>query len=297
MIYILEGIDKNGKTTLAKKLAKKLGCNVEKFSAPGRNAYREYSEFLDSANPRKNYVVDRYCHGELCYGPELRGKSQVTFEDVRFLELRLLTHGCVGIYCFTDVNHTIENMQICDELSTKPSHVIGLKERYENLLEESSILRWFRYDYRDEGSSSFSNLMLALKERSFTTMTQATNWLGTTDGPRVLFVLDRKNERLSRLENRHILDSTSGRFMLRSIYKKIGTRLNKLAFTNSDKLNTVLLDRVKPLHVVACGKNSEAVLRSTGLKFSRVVHPQFAKRFYGKDAILRYQRELNGVFI
>ena len=291
MIFLLEGLDKTGKSTLAEVLRKKLRCEIVKFSAPGSDAYLEYSRFLDSNNPTKDYILDRFCHGELCYGPVLRGRSQLSFEDLRYLELRLLSFGVVPIYCFTDVNHICENMVNRREESTKINQVIPIVKNFNALLADSTCLDWLHYNFKLQKLKAFVKKLCILKRPKSLTKLQLKNWLGPSN-PKVVFVLDKKNINLA---DKHILDSISGRFLLNCLWKTQHNWFNKFAYTNQARLNLSLINGRR---VIALGQKANNKLLIEGFKTHRQAsHPQFAKRFYGKNGKLRYEKELVNALI
>lgn len=101
---IIEGIDKTGKSTLAKYLSKKFNLPIKKFSAPDGNPYNDYLDFIK--NETKPHIIDRFYLGELVYGPVKRGKSWLTPENVKTLELECFRQETFNILTDADIQIT-----------------------------------------------------------------------------------------------------------------------------------------------------------------------------------------------
>ncbi len=98
IIIILEGIDKSGKSTIANFLKEKFGFEIVKCSQPKGDAYKEYVSKLNKVN--KNTVFDRFCYGELVYGPLYRGKSQIDNKKLANIETLASAKNAIIIYCY-----------------------------------------------------------------------------------------------------------------------------------------------------------------------------------------------------
>ena len=102
MIYILEGPDGSGKTTLANKLVEMAGCPYYHFSYPrsqeeADNLFKTYYEKLVILNGRDS-VIDRMWISTMVYGEILRGKSEVSTKQAERLE-RLIRRDAMIFYC------------------------------------------------------------------------------------------------------------------------------------------------------------------------------------------------------
>jgi DNA polymerase III delta prime subunit len=88
--FIVEGPDGAGKTTYATALAAQFGLKVHhEGPPPADNIFGHYYQLLDR---QQAMVFDRLHLGELVYGPLLRGKSGITFEQCRVLsDMALIT--------------------------------------------------------------------------------------------------------------------------------------------------------------------------------------------------------------
>lgn len=82
MLIIVEGADRNGKTTLARAIAKKLAYKYVHHGPPKWGADGYIEELLGIHQPT---VMDRSFIGEMVYGPMLRGDS--CLDDEQFITL------------------------------------------------------------------------------------------------------------------------------------------------------------------------------------------------------------------
>jgi hypothetical protein len=149
MYIVLEGLDKCGKTSLANFLSKKLNLPIKKFSQPKGDPYVEYMEFLTTDFKPK--ILDRFYLGELAYGPVKRGKSGITNDERRNIELSLMAANPLLIYCETD-NRTITDNFIKDgETFTKVSEIKALKQAFHGAI-NTGLLKWHIFNYKNDGN-------------------------------------------------------------------------------------------------------------------------------------------------
>lgn len=94
MRLILEGPDASGKSTLAVALAAKLGWPLEHCGPPGDNPFQEYYRLLALPGER---VYDRLFHGEMVYGPLIRGQAGISATEMFYLET--LAMPALVIWC------------------------------------------------------------------------------------------------------------------------------------------------------------------------------------------------------
>lgn len=154
MLLLLEGIDKSGKSTLARKLVEEFGAEYVKFSQPKRPPYDEYSEFLANAVPSKIYVLDRFMHGELVYGPIYRGKSGLDTVQLLSLEKTAASvHGSAVIYCRVPSSQVKKKFLEDGEEFTQVKDIGRIIHAYDCVF-EGTCLKVFRYDYTEDGDAS-----------------------------------------------------------------------------------------------------------------------------------------------
>jgi hypothetical protein len=144
MYIVLEGLDKQGKTSLAKHFSEVFGWKIKKFSKPEGDPYVEYMNFL--LNNKEPMILDRFYLGELVYGPVKRGKSGLSDWQVRNIEKLLQMRNSINIYCYTDEVTTRANFIKDKEEYAQLEDIAPLTE-YFNLAQDKSILPWWRFSY------------------------------------------------------------------------------------------------------------------------------------------------------
>lgn len=149
MYIILEGIDKTGKTSLAKYLSTKLNLPVQGFSQPKEHPYVEYMRFLLTGP--KLVILDRFYLGERAYGPVKRGKSELSDAEIRNIELSLMMANAFCIYTTAPANTIRENFIKEKENYTTFQDIVPLKNAYQQAM-WNSRLKWHKFDYRNDGN-------------------------------------------------------------------------------------------------------------------------------------------------
>lgn len=101
MIYILEGPDGGGKTTLAEKLSAMTRIKITHFSYPKDEEEKArmlimYQDLLKSAS---NAIIDRCWYSDMAYGPVMRGAATITYPQMYELERMAANKGAMIIYC------------------------------------------------------------------------------------------------------------------------------------------------------------------------------------------------------
>lgn len=102
MIYIIEGIDGSGKTTLAQRIAAQANAELIHMSYPKTEEEKEhmFDEYAKVLNKQKNMIFDRCWYSEMAYGPVMRDKSYIDWPQMYALE-RLIAqkNGGMIIHC------------------------------------------------------------------------------------------------------------------------------------------------------------------------------------------------------
>lgn len=282
-VIILEGIDKCGKSTLARELSKKYKAELIKISAPKtKKPYDEYINIVNSLKQNKNYVIDRFHLGEFAYGPIYRNACGLSVEQQFYLENLLLKHNPFLIYCWLDYNQLAWNFCHDKEESTRFEDVPRLSKTFQEVFHRS-ILPKTTFNYK---------LNKTPKINTFKTPVLNLSYVGNFN-PEFLFVGDEPNYNFHLKKNipYSVLNSSSGMFLMKSL--KI-LMLN-FGLVNSTEGNILLsksdLNKIRPKHIICLGENAyRRVLKiaSNAYNVIKVSHPQYAKRFYGKNALLKY---------
>lgn len=284
MIIILDGIDKCGKSTLARKLASKYKAKLIHISTPKTDdPFNEYVSLINSLDPNRSYVFDRLYLGECAYGEIYRKKSGLTAMQQYYLELMLLKFNPTLIYCWLDYNELAWNFHKDKEESTNLIDVPRLDKLFRTAFKRSILPKsTFCYKFDKEPSPGKGK-----------TLRLGFSYLGYLN-PDTLFIGDEPNYRRHLVQNipYSVLNSTSGFFLLEALrdFKK------SFGVVNSKEGHWLLgpqdLEKINAKNIVCLGLNSLKRISRFKLKVRLASHPQFVKRFYGKDALKIYANEL-----
>lgn len=95
MIIILEGVDGAGKSTLAKQMSEEYNMPIHHFSYPKTEEEKAnmFQMYADAIHEYGNGIFDRCWYSEMVYGPMLREKSCISWEQMIELEKLLASNG------------------------------------------------------------------------------------------------------------------------------------------------------------------------------------------------------------
>lgn len=106
MIYIIDGPDGAGKTTLAQQIkAASPGSEIMHFGTPATpeeaaNYWQVYLAAIEKAADGHTIIFDRSWYSDLVYGPVMRGKQEMTEQHKDCLEHAVRSSGGgLVIYC------------------------------------------------------------------------------------------------------------------------------------------------------------------------------------------------------
>lgn len=142
---IIEGVDKCGKTTLAKFLSEKLKMPIKKFSAPDKNPFDEYINFL--LNENTPHIIDRCYMSELAYGPAKRIVSYINHLEKQVLETAIMD-SVTGIYCYDTTENIEKRFDTDGETFISKRDIDPIRNNYDQEL-ETSLVTWLSYKIGD----------------------------------------------------------------------------------------------------------------------------------------------------
>lgn len=145
---IIDGLDKTGKSTLARFLSEKTGMPIKKFSAPekGQDPTSEYAEFLAAGEPS---IIDRMWLSEMAYGPVMRGESFVDQSRQALLEEMARRSGSHVIYAYASEEELRKRFDADNETFTRKDQIESILAGYERAI-LTSRLTWIRYTIGDD---------------------------------------------------------------------------------------------------------------------------------------------------
>jgi hypothetical protein len=109
MLVVIEGLDRTGKTTLAREVSKQTGAQYMHFGAPTRHPIDEYLEPVLGYRPGsgRHIVMDRGYLGELVW-PTIFGRQSMMTETVRkIIEVYLQRKCCLLVLAQRPVDDVI----------------------------------------------------------------------------------------------------------------------------------------------------------------------------------------------
>lgn len=125
MLILIEGIDRTGKTTLAKRLQLFLGGNIQHFSKPEAHPIYEYTAYFANFRPAADTdILDRGHVGERVWPTIFRRPSQMDDAVFRWVDMFYRSRGAVLIHadrpvddaCITDYVISDEPLQGREEI-------------------------------------------------------------------------------------------------------------------------------------------------------------------------------------
>ena len=106
MIYIIEGPDGAGKTTLVEQIKKShMNAKVLHFGAPqtpeeADNYYKVYVEAINAKRDDEVLIFDRSWYSDMVYGRVMRNRHEMTQEHADMLSAMVVARGGgIIIYC------------------------------------------------------------------------------------------------------------------------------------------------------------------------------------------------------
>jgi thymidylate kinase len=152
MIYILEGPDGTGKSTLAAAIAEKTKGHILHSTFNKDWDIEEYhTEIMEAAidlNRYQDVVIDRWAPSEFVYGKVFRGKP--SYDSSILVEEYFGQHDITWIYCRNDnaVENHLNNKKNRKEMFDDMTKVVEEFDDYVSYTSNNWIkLPWITYDF------------------------------------------------------------------------------------------------------------------------------------------------------
>lgn len=151
MIYILEGPDGTGKSTLAGEISKQKDATVvhpyfnKKWDmASYHTAFIHFAEECHDAGIP--VVLDRWTPSEEVYARVFRGGAAYDTDKMIQYYYKVLNLPIVFVYCRNDkaVENHLKNMEERDEMFDDMSNIVV---GFDNYVEERPWMNWKHYDF------------------------------------------------------------------------------------------------------------------------------------------------------
>lgn len=306
MIFVLEGPDLAGKSTLADELEKQyLDWDVPVTRMKrgplkaSQDPLTEYLVPLQDYDGNGVWIIDRLHLGELIYGPLLRGASRLTMAQAYYIELALRTLGGYGVHVTATKEILSRRYASRGDDLVNLEQLLTVREHYNTLT--FGYMPWYANVCTDVLTAQHHAYGIVTAEKPFKLSTPYLRWTEKTlpaaylGGPRpkVLLLGDRQADGTATRRRPSVVwpfapwTGTSGHWLFQAM-DKVGIRIYDIGVINACdrppiELLTVwhALDRPP---VVALGLNAKKSAESVGIPLANhIPHPQFARRFHNKD--------------
>lgn len=148
MIYIVEGADGTGKSTLANKIAEvKKASVLHSYFDKTWEIWDHHRDMLDAAEKVAKWrpvVLDRWAHSELVYGSVFRNGPSYPIEFM--ISSIKEPENVIWIYCRNDnaVKNHLKNAKQRSEMFDDMTKVV---EKFEAVIDAENDRAWVTYDF------------------------------------------------------------------------------------------------------------------------------------------------------
>ena len=160
MIYIIEGPDGAGKTTLVEQIKKShMNAKVLHFGAPqtpeeADNYYKVYAEAINAKRDDEVLIFDRSWYSDMVYGPVMRNRQEMTQEHADMLSAMVVAcGGGIIIYCTAPIKVLwarcqrrgetyLQNQAQLQAIATGYSKVMAENVRFLPVVRYDTAARW-----------------------------------------------------------------------------------------------------------------------------------------------------------
>lgn len=322
MIFVLDGPDGVGKTTLAKRIVERFDCKYQHLGYRWKDKINLYHDaaIRRCAKQKETIVLDRWWPSEAVYAKAYRGGSPWPMYG-RMAE-RVARRFCVVyVYCLPDnvqeaVSRHDQLKQERDELYDDISNVAklyldlwnGNKEHVDNghyidqlILNGGvknhsncvtySISQWGHV--LDLFIDKLVDTALGLIETQYQPALNYSQWnvLGHLDEARYLFVGDQVNPKYREMFWPFYEYGNSSLFLTEALHKinyreEWGMWCNVLNHDNSINVNIYEIMMQKKLKIIALGRRAADIVSGLNLDIhSEIPHPSYVKRFRKTDLV------------
>jgi len=285
-MIILEGVDKSGKTMLARELKAITGWDIKKFGIPVGDPIPSYINELQSITGPKIY--DRFIYGEIPYSIVKQRPRYMNWIAFTILDLMVQSTPHLVVYC----RPPREDLQ--DRLTKEPDDYVNLEEglklyeEYDELFNciEANTLCYDNLDLH----KTIDDILEFIKHNH--NWEKYNKWkekgmpgIGRLNA-KYLFIGERFN---NNAQYQITFWSKSGEYLFRNI-QKAGIRLKNCHFTNaiSSDINWITKEQLEflaPMKIICLGEVAYTTVRDLVPRkmVSKIPHPAFWSRFYSQD--------------
>jgi len=290
LLIVIEGVDRTGKSTLARRIAERIGAEVIHAGVPTKGSIEEYETALNGYDPREeeHLVLDRWHVGEYVW-PEIFGReSDFDLATRRHVEMFMSSRGATVVYGDRDREKLKKELVLHNE-PLAPEDL----ERASGLFAQARTFKaeyvdvWdYDYDGEDKIVNIIREAQVAAWRVGHLWNEWGPAWVGRPNGNRVLLVGDQQGpEHPGRNPPYRVpfapYRGTSGHYLLSALES-----WRKTAIVNAHDRDTGQEYDLEmgwkvlgcPL-IVALGELAARAVEGQGLPYKKVPHPQYWRRF------------------
>lgn len=296
MLIVIEGLDRTGKTTLARGLADRYKLEYRHFDKPEQHPLDEYVRPIERP---VRAVFDRYHVGESVWPEIFKRSSEFDATMMLYVDLVLRARGAVLVHAVRDVYEIIYACRV-DEEPIDDRQVLLASTLFRNRVHSSAALlpaiEWSLGDHAaQEHVIKQAKIRWARAER----VNDVTHrWIGNEE-PDVLLVGDQVGPGSNGWTLPFVpYGNTSGHFLFSELRRDVKfTRniavCNSLQPDGSPEKVRELWEAMECPDVIALGNQAHAQLARDGFGSVPVVpHPQYVRRFLRRNGAGWYLREI-----
>jgi hypothetical protein len=308
VIFVLEGPDLAGKSTLADELEKQYvdwELSVTRMKRgplkPSQDPLTEYLVPLQDYDGNGVWVLDRWHLGELVYGELLRGASRLSLAQAHYVELALRSLGGYPVHVTTTQEILARRYSARGDDLVNLEQLLAVRDHYNSLVFHH--MPWYVNVYTDVLDARQHAYGLTTARKPFKMSTPYLRWTerllpaAYLGGPRpkVLLLGDRQAAGSATRRRPDVVwpfapwNGTSGHWLFQSLLAA-DVRIYDVGVINAcDRPPIELLTVWHALDqppTIALGLNAKKSAESVGIPLANhIPHPQFARRFHHKDLV------------
>jgi thymidylate kinase len=137
MLFVLEGCDGTGKTTVAKHIQNILpNAEIIHCTRETPNDFDFFLKIIDASKTR-DIIADRFCYGQFVYQNE--NERHLTKNELMSLEIEMIAQGAKVIHVTAPVGEIEDRLVFRGEKTSLP--VREICDRYLNLFENLTLIK------------------------------------------------------------------------------------------------------------------------------------------------------------
>lgn len=291
MLIVIEGVDRTGKSTLAKRIAKQIDAEIIHAGPPTRGSIEEYETTLNGYDPNADtsLILDRWHVGEHVWPSIFGRKTDMDLAVKRHVDMFMESRGAVVVHGIRDAERLKKELIEHRE----PLHPEDLQKAVHLFTEArtfSSRQAW-SWDYERSSQEDIDNIVLhaksKAKELSQIWDTCGPGFITGSLVPTQILVGDEQGPHKNGTNPPYRVPfapypATSGHYLL----SQLENWRTSLIVNSRDRDTLEKYDLRKLCHVLdntpvcALGWSASRALHAQGVEHEVIPHPQYWRRFH-----------------